>query len=91
MISFLKIFNIPGIAVLMSFFLGIAVAAIFRPMCKGPDCVVVRGPPIQEIRNVVYQFSNKCVEFKTKPVECPTEEAGKPVKVVDTVSFADYE
>ena len=91
MISFVKLFQIPGISSFLSLFLGIAVAAMFRPMCKGPDCVVVRGPPIQEIRNAVYQFSNKCVEFKTKTVECPTEGEGKPVKIMDTVSFADYE
>lgn len=74
------------IAAFMSFMLGIGLAAMFRPLCKGPDCVVLRGPPVQEIRDAVYQFGARCVEFRPKTVECPTDQ-----KVLDTVSFADYE
>lgn len=86
--NFLKAVEVPSIAVLISFVLGVGLAAMFRPVCKGPECVVIRGPPVQDIRDAVYQFGAKCVEFKPKTVECP--EAGT-VPVVDTVSFADYE
>jgi hypothetical protein len=88
MVDFFKIMNVPGIAAILSFIIGLGIAAMFRPMCKGPECVIIRGPPIQDIRDSVYQFGSKCVEFKTKPMECPTDGA---VPVVDTVSFADYQ
>jgi hypothetical protein len=88
MVSFLDIMDNPSIAIIVSFALGVGIAAMFRPVCSGPDCVVLRGPPVQEVRNAVYQFGSKCVEFKTKPMECP---ANKTVPVVDTVSFADYQ
>ncbi len=88
MVDFFKVMTIPGVATLISFMIGLGVAAMFRPMCKGPDCLIVRGPPVQEIRDAVYQFGTKCVEFKPKPMECP---ADKTVPVVDTVSFADYQ
>lgn len=87
MVDFLKLMEIPNIAALLSFVLGLGVAAMFRPICNGPECVVVRGPPIQDIRDAVYQFGNKCVEFKTKPMECPND----GTVPVDTVSFADYQ
>jgi hypothetical protein len=74
----------PAVGFLFSFILGLGLAAMFRPICKGPECVVMRGPAVQDIRNAVYQFGSKCVEFKTKTVECPKD------GVVDTVSFADY-
>ena len=88
MVDFMKLMEVPGIATVISVMLGLGLAAIFRPVCKGPECVVIRGPPVQDIRNAVYQFGTKCVEFKTKPMECPKEGT---VPVVDTVSFADYE
>lgn len=88
MFDWLTIMKIPGISTLLSIIIGFGIAALFRPICKGPDCVVLRGPPVQDIRNTVYQFGSKCVEFKANPMECPKDNT---VPVVDTVSFADYE
>jgi hypothetical protein len=88
MIEFAKIIKVPGVATVISFVLGVGIAAMFRPVCKGPECVLVRGPPIQDIRDAVYQFGTKCVEFKPRAVECPKKGT---VPIVDTVSFADYE
>ena len=83
--SFLKV---PGLAALISFVIGFGIAAIFRPLCKGPDCLIIRGPPVSEIRGAVYQFGTKCVEFIAKAVECPPKESKK--EVVETLVFADY-
>ena len=73
-----------SIAVLLSCIVGFGIAALFRPMCKGGDCVVLRGPPVNEMRDVVYQIGGKCHEFKPKAVACPTD---PKVETVDTVSF----
>jgi hypothetical protein len=73
-----------NVAILVSCVLGFGLAAIFRPVCKGPDCVILRGPPVSNIRGAVYQFGAKCHEFKPKPVECPADKS----QVVDTLSFA---
>lgn len=75
--------KIPHMATLISLILGFGIAAIFRPLCKGPDCVVLRGPPVSEIRGAVYQFGTKCVEFLPKTVQCPTDGS----KAVETLSF----
>lgn len=83
--SFLKV---PGLAALISFVIGFGIAAIFRPLCKGPDCLIIRGPPVSEIRGAVYQFGTKCVEFVAKAVECPPKESKK--EIVETLVFADY-
>ena len=71
---------------LISIMLGFGIAAMFRPLCKGPDCLIVRGPPVHEVRNSVYQFGSRCVEFTAQPVECKS--AGN-VPIVDTMTFAD--
>ena len=84
MVKFLDLMKHDSMAVLISFILGVGIAAMFRPLCKGPECIVFRGPPVNDIRNSVFQFGTRCVEFETKAVECPKEGA------VDTVSYADY-
>lgn len=86
MVSFLSAMSQPWLATLISFILGVGIAAMFRPICKGPDCVILRGPPVQDIRDTVYQFGSRCVEFKTQAVECPKDGS----EVIETVSFADY-
>jgi hypothetical protein len=78
--------EVPGLAMVMSLLIGFGIAAIFRPLCKGPECVIMRGPPVTDIRGAVYQFGSKCVEFDAKPIECPK---GGTVPVVDTMTFAD--
>ena len=86
MFNFIEIIDRPGFATIISIVLGFGLAAIFRPLCKGPDCLVIRGPPVNEIRGAVYQFGAKCVEFDAKAVECPPKNS--KTSVVDTMSFA---
>ena len=80
------VLKVPGLATLISIVLGFGIAAMFRPLCKGPDCVILRGPPVGEIRGAVYQFGSKCVEFDAKPIECPK---GNTIPIVETLTFAD--
>lgn len=76
-----------NVAILVSCVLGFGVAALFRPLCKGPDCVILRGPPVAQIRGSVYQIGEKCHEFNAKAVECPPP--GDPeTKVIETFTFA---
>jgi hypothetical protein len=86
MFDLASIMKVPGLPTLISLVLGFGIACIFRPLCKGPECIILRGPPVGEIRGAVYQFGTKCVEFEAKPVECPKSVTGP---VVDTMSFAE--
>lgn len=72
---------------LISIMLGFGLAAVFRPLCKGPECLILQGPPVSEIKGNVFQFGSKCVEFVPKPQPCPTGEKTK--EIVQTLSFAD--
>jgi hypothetical protein len=81
-----SLLKIPGMGTLISILLGFGLAAMFRPLCKGPDCLIMRGPPVQDVRNSVYQFGARCVEFDAKPIECKS--AGN-IPLVDTMTFAE--
>jgi hypothetical protein len=87
MFDLAAILKIPHMGTLLSLVLGFGIAAMFRPMCKGPDCLILRGPPVSEIRGAVYQFGSKCVEFVPKAVSCPPPNS--KATVVDTLTFVD--
>jgi hypothetical protein len=73
----------PWIAVLVSLVLGFGIAAMFRPLCSGPDCIVLHGPPVKDVIDKVYQMGERCVEFTTEVVDCPEDAAD----IVKTVKF----
>ena len=86
MVDWMSIMERPIAATMISALIGFGIAAMFSPLCKGPECVILRGQPVDELRNAVYQFGSKCVEFQTKAVECP-KKGSKPI--VEAITFAE--
>jgi hypothetical protein len=79
----------PLLAAFVSFMIGFGIAAMFRPLCNGPDCIVLHGPPVKDVVDKVYQMGEKCVEFTTEVVGCPSEGSGEEVvKTVQHVASA---
>lgn len=46
------------------------VIVIFRPYCKGDDCGIWKAPPINEVRDAVFQIGKKCYKFNEKDDLC---------------------
>lgn len=55
---------------LMSILLGLGLASLFRTICKGSKCNIVKAPPMEEIDGQIYKFDEKCYEIKTNPIKC---------------------
>lgn len=55
--------------ILISIIWGLGIAALFRSVCTGPDCILIRGPNPNQIKNQHFKIptnSNgqyKCVRF----------------------------
>jgi hypothetical protein len=58
---------------LMSILLGLGLATIFRRICKGSRCNVVKAPPMEEIDGQIYKFDGKCYELKTNQIKCDSK------------------
>ncbi len=56
--------------VLISIILGLGIAALFRKVCNDRNCLVIRGPPISELKGNVYGFEGKCYTYKQKSTSC---------------------
>ena len=63
----------PIFGTLVSFMLGLALVVIIAPICHGKECMIVRAPPIHEIRDSVYHIASKCYKFETVQMDCPAQ------------------
>ena len=56
---------------ILSFLFGIAIVMVLAPICHGKGCIVVKAPPIHEVKESVYQIGAKCYKFDTVVLDCP--------------------
>jgi hypothetical protein len=63
----------PIFGYMVSFMLGLAIVIIMAPICHGKECMIVKAPPIHEVRDSVYHIATKCYKFETVQMECPAE------------------
>jgi hypothetical protein len=55
---------------IMSIILGIGLATLFRTMCSGKNCNIIKAPPLEEIDDKIYKFDNKCYKLEKSAVKC---------------------
>jgi hypothetical protein len=54
----------------MSILLGLGLATLFRQMCSGKNCIVIKAPPLEEIDNKIYKFDDKCYKLEKNAETC---------------------
>lgn len=59
--------------IVVSVILGFGLATLFRKICKGTTCIVVKGPKISEVDKYFYKVEDKC--FKYTPYVSPCLES----------------
>jgi len=62
---------------IISFVIGLGLAALFRKVCKDGNCVIVQGPPLEEVENKIFKMDSKCYRYKAEATKCDLD---KPVK-----------
>ena len=66
----LKFFETKEFHMFFSIIIGIALVSLFRPLCKGDECRIVKAPPLNEVEKTTYKIGAKCYQFKTHTTEC---------------------
>ena len=56
--------------IIISIIWGIGLASLFRRVCKGRNCIVIKAPNILEINKNIYGFDGKCYKFKPESTSC---------------------
>jgi len=65
--------NSPYAKIIISIIWGLGLAAIFRKVCKGRSCIIIKSPNMAEYQNKVYGFGNKCYTFSSQVTNCEDE------------------
>jgi hypothetical protein len=55
---------------LMSIILGLGLATLFRSVCQGNKCNIIKAPPLEEIDGQIYKYEKKCFKIETNPIQC---------------------
>ena len=55
---------------IISIILGLGLASLFRKTCKSSNCIVIKGPSINEISKQIYKIDDKCYEYIPKVTLC---------------------
>ena len=58
-----------GMAI-VSFILGLGLAALFQKACENDTCMIIKGPPVKEIENKIFKQDQKCYRYKPKNTSC---------------------
>lgn len=64
----------PG-RIFLSLLWGFALSLLFHKTCSGGRCVVVQGPPAEQVAGAVYEFGGACYRFTPRAVACDQQAA----------------
>ena len=51
---------------------GLAIAFLFKRVCKDRKCIIYKSPPNVEINGKTFEFNSKCYKYTKKSVKCET-------------------
>lgn len=70
MVNVTKIVSSKTGSIIVSIILGLGIAALFRKACKDNNCIVIKGPNIEEIQKYYYKVNEDCYKYKPVVTEC---------------------
>ena len=56
--------------ILISIIWGFGLATLFKRVCKGRNCIIIKGPKPEELENKVFKFDDKCFSYKAESTSC---------------------
>lgn len=57
-------------SIIISVILGLGLAAVFRRVCSGDSCVVIKAPNPTDINKYYYKIDNSCYKYTPNVVDC---------------------
>ena len=56
--------------ILISMILGFGLATLFRRVCKEKNCIIMKGPDVDDINGKTFKYRNKCYNYIPIPSKC---------------------
>lgn len=58
-------------SIIISAVLGFGLAALFRRVCEGNNCIIIKSPPRSDIEGKVFGLEDKCYKYTPENTKCP--------------------
>ena len=65
-----RIINSERGKIVFSILLGLGLSTIFRQSCKSNKCLIFKAPTLDQIKNKIFNYNNKCYKFIEKSISC---------------------
>lgn len=65
-----EIFKSKESLILLSVILGFGLATMFKKVCKDQTCIVIKGPTMKEIKDVIYRIDDTCYKYTPEATKC---------------------
>lgn len=69
-----KLFESKYGAIIISVILGLGLAAVFKQVCKGDDCLVINGPNLTDMNKYFYKIDDDCFKYTPYVTKCDKKE-----------------
>ena len=56
--------------IVISIILGLGLATIFRKVCSDNQCMIMKGPTMEEVNKYVYKMDDNCFKYTPQPTKC---------------------
>ena len=56
--------------IVISIILGLGLATIFRKVCSDNQCMIMKGPTMEEVNKYVYKIDDNCFKYTPQPTKC---------------------
>ena len=68
-----EVLNTKAGSILVSIILGLGLAAMFRQVCKDKQCIVIKGPNVQETQKYYYKVKDDCYKYTPEVTDCDAD------------------
>ena len=82
-----KVLKTESFSIAFSFLIALGLVTLFKPVCKGKECIDSKAPSNKEIQESVYQIGEKCYKFKSEPRDCPADGIIEPFRATAQKRF----
>ncbi len=59
--------------IILSIIWGLGLATIFRKVCDGRNCIIIKGPRPDHVNGKIYSFNNKCYKYNAINTSCKVQ------------------
>lgn len=56
--------------VIISVILGLGLASLFRKICNGDNCIIIKSPDLKDLKKYYYKIDSQCYKYEPYSTSC---------------------